>query len=75
MEVDGAWADEQLRRHLAVRHSLRNHGGDLQFLRGQARSLGGLPLADRLAGRPQLLADPLSPRPGAEVVEHGERGP
>src|SRR3954470_9311841 len=38
VEVDGAWADEQLRGDVAVGQPLAREGGDLAFLGGQ---LGG----------------------------------
>jgi hypothetical protein len=71
--LDGAQADEELRRDLAVCAAVRDQSRDLRLLPREqtARSVGSRPAA--LTGRRELTAGALGERPGSDAVEALER--
>ena len=62
-------AQEQLSGHVPVGSSAGDEARDLEFLGGERLERGGIPLAERLAGRAQLGARSFGPGCGPEPVE------
>jgi hypothetical protein len=73
--LDGLRAQEQGGGGLPGRAAAGQAERDLEFLRGQVIEGGHVAPPRGLAGGGELGPRRLRPRGGAEVVEHGQRGP
>ncbi len=69
VEVDRAWAEEELSGHLPIREALRDETGDLELLLGEVGPRARVPLSRRLAARPQLDPRALRPQRRSERLE------
>jgi hypothetical protein len=66
--VDGARAEEKLRRDLAVGQAVGHEPGDLQLLRGEPGHSEGVALAGGLAGGAQLALGAPGSRSGSQSL-------
>src|SRR3954468_8827699 len=72
--VDGALAEEQLRRDFPVGGTACDEARDLDLLRRQLVDRARIPLARRLAAGPQLTARTLGPWRRPNALELAQRG-
>src|SRR3954471_24342661 len=72
--VDGALAEEQLRRDVPVGGTACDEAGDLDLLRRQLVDGARIPLAGRLAAGAQLAVRALGPGRRTDALELGQRG-
>jgi hypothetical protein len=69
VEVDRPGAEEEVRCDLPVAEPLRHEAGDLELLLREVLARARLAPACRLAARAELLASPLRPLLGTELLE------